>query len=125
MIAPWLKLCLLALKGIANSECPPFPIPDLSFLDQCEAMRAFLESVIDAGKNALLSHGETLLENGTMTIDTYGQIQTLAGDAFKFIAEKAMKEPRSQWKPPQMVPVCDRNGTIRWVTGDYQRLHGV
>jgi hypothetical protein len=59
-------------------------------------MRAFLESVIDEVKNALLSHCQTLLENGTMTIDTYGQIQTLAGDTFKFIAEKAMKEKRSQ-----------------------------
>lgn len=66
----------------------------------------------------LLSRCEPLLENGTKKIDTYGQMQTLAGDEFKMIAEKAMKDKRSQWKPPQMVPVCDRNGTIVWVMGE-------
>ncbi|KAI2494587.1 serine/threonine kinase [Fragilaria crotonensis] len=119
-IAPWLILCLMALKGAAGSQGLPFPIPDLSFLDQCGKMKTFLESVIEEGANAVLSRCETLLESGTMTIDTYGQMQTLAGDSFKLIAEKAQKEKRSQWKPPQMVPVCDRNGTIMWVKGEFQ-----
>ncbi|KAI2492671.1 serine/threonine kinase [Fragilaria crotonensis] len=119
-IAPWLKLCLLALKGAAGSQGLPFPIPDLSFLDQCGKMKTLLESVIEEGANAVLSRCETLLESGTMTIDSYGQMQTLAGDSFQLIAEKAQKEKRSQWKPPQMVPVCDRNGTIMWVKGEFQ-----
>ena len=88
-------------------------------------MKAFLESVIEEGTDVLLSHCETLLESGTMTIDTYGQMQTLAGDAYKFIAEKAMKKKRAEWTPPQMVPVCDRNGTIKWMKGEYQRHYRV
>ena len=83
-------------------------------------MTTVLDSVIEEGVKAALSRCETLLENGTMTIDTYGQMQTLAGDAFKLIAEKAQKEKRSQWKPPQMVPVIDKNGTLIWVKGEYQ-----
>ncbi|KAI2494865.1 serine/threonine kinase [Fragilaria crotonensis] len=124
-IAPWLKLCLMALKGVAGSQGLPFPIPDLSFLDQCGKMKTLLESVIEEGANAVLSRCETLLESGTMTIDTYGQMQTLAGDSFQLIAEKAQKEKRSQWKPPQMVPVCDRNGTIMWVKGEFQDRYRV
>ncbi|KAI2501874.1 hypothetical protein MHU86_12566 [Fragilaria crotonensis] len=114
-IAPWLKLCLLALKGIAISQGLPFPISNLHFFEQFEMMKTFLDSLIEEGTKTLLSHCEALLENGTMKIKIYGQMQTLAGDAFKMIADKAMNEKRSQWKPPQMVPVCDRNGTIMWV----------
>ena len=79
-------------------------------------MMTFLASVIEEGANAVLSRCETLLEIGTMTIDTYGQMQTLAGDSFKLIA----KEKRQQWKPSQMVPVCVRNETIMWVKGEFQ-----
>jgi len=57
-------------------------------------------------------------------INTYGQMQTLAGDAFQLIAGKAMKEKRSQWKPPRMAPVCDRNGTIMWAKGEDQEHYG-
>ena len=125
-IAPWLKLCVLTLKGIASFQGLPFPIPNLTFLDQCKQMKEFLESVMEEGTNAILSHCETLLETGTTTIDTYGQMQTLAGDAFKFIAEKAMKAKRSShWMPPKMVPVCDGNGTIKWVKGAYKDLYRV
>ena len=88
-------------------------------------MKAFLESVMEEGTSVLLSHSETLLETGTTTIDTYGQMQTLAGDAFKFIAEKAMKEKRSQWKQPHIVPVWDGIGTIKWVKGEYKKLYRV
>ena len=88
-------------------------------------MKAFLESVIERGTSVLLSHCETLLETGTTTIKTYGQMQTLAGGAFKSIAEKAIKEKRSKWKPAQMVPVCDRNDTIKWVKGGYKELYHV
>ena len=31
-VAPWLKLCHMALKGVASSQGLPFPVPDLSFL---------------------------------------------------------------------------------------------
>lgn len=54
-----------------------------------------------------------------MSIDAYGQMQTLAGYAFTFIAEEAKKEMRSQWMRPQMVPVLDQNGTPIWVKGEY------
>jgi serine/threonine protein kinase len=124
-IAPWLKLCLMVMKGIANSQGLPFPIPDLPFSKQLKMMKTFLESVVEEEANTVLHRCETLLENATMTIDTYGQMQTLAGDAFKLIAEKAQKEKRSQWKPPQMVPVLDDNGTPIWVKGEYQKHYGV
>ena len=88
-------------------------------------MKTFLESVVEEGAKTVLNRCETLLENATMTIDTYGQMQTLAGDAFKLIAEKAQKEKRSQWKPPRMVPVIDDNGTPIWVKGEYQKHYGV
>jgi serine/threonine protein kinase len=123
-IAPWLKLCLQVFKTIANSHGLPFPIPNLSFEEQSEMMKTFLDSAIEKASTAIVAQCEALLENGTMSIDTYGQVQTLAGDAFKFIAEKAKKEKRSQWKPPQMVPVCNHNGTPMWVKGRYQAFYG-
>jgi hypothetical protein len=59
-----------------------------------------------------------------MSIDTHGQVQTLAGDAFKFIAEKARTEKRSHlWMSPQMVPVCNHTGTPMWVKGRYQAFY--
>lgn len=81
----------------------PFPIPDLpSFAEQSKTMKEFLVSLlVEVGAKAVVSRSATLLKNGTMTIDTHGQMQTLARDAFKRIAEKARNEKRSQWKPPQ------------------------
>ena len=113
------------MKGIVNSQALPFPIPDLEFSEQCKMMKTFLESVVEESAKAVLHRCETLLKNGTMTIDTYDQMQTLAGDSFKWIAEKAQNEKRSQWKPPQMVPVLDDNGTLIWVKGKYQQHYGV
>lgn len=97
-IAPWLKLCLLVMKTIVNSQGLPFPIPDLPFLEQFARMTTFLESMVEEGAKAVLQRCETLLENRTMTIDTLqdGEMQTLAGDAFKWIEEKAQKEKRAE-----------------------------
>ncbi|KAI2492666.1 serine/threonine kinase [Fragilaria crotonensis] len=127
-IAPWLKLCLKVIKVIAKSQALPFPDPDLPFFEQCETMNAFLDSVLQEASHAVVTHCEAceaLLENDTMSIDTYGQVQTLAGGAFKFRAEKARKEKRSQWMPPQMVPVLDENGTPIWVKGEYAKFYTV
>ena len=80
----------------------------------------------DEGANEVLSRCETLLENRNWTIDTYSQqMESLAGNSFEVIAEKAKKEKRSQWKPSQMVPVCDQKGTIMWVKGEFQHLYRV
>ncbi|KAI2503228.1 hypothetical protein MHU86_11251 [Fragilaria crotonensis] len=127
-IAPWLKLCLLVIKAIAKSQVLPFPDPVLPFFEKCEMMKAFLDSVLQEASKAVVARCEAceaLLENGTMSIDTYGQVQRLAGDAFKFIAEKARKEKRSQWMPPQMVPVLDQNGTPIWVKGKYAKFYAL
>jgi hypothetical protein len=119
--------CLIALIRIAKSQGLPFPIPYLKFLDQCREMRKFLEAGIEEGTNALLSHCEApLIENGVVAIDVYGEMLTLVGDAYKLIAEKAMKEKQLQWnKPPQLVLVCDWNGTVKWVKGPYRHLYRV
>ena len=69
-VAPWLKLCLLALKGIVNSYGLPFPIPSIPFLQQHEMLKTCLNSLIEEGTNAVLSQCETLLESGAMTIGT-------------------------------------------------------
>ncbi|KAI2503234.1 serine/threonine kinase [Fragilaria crotonensis] len=119
-IAPWLKLCLLVFKTIVSSQGLPFPIPDLPFLEQHKMMKAFLDSMIAGASNALVAHCEALLEHGTMSIDACGQVQALAGDAFKFIAEKAKNGKTELWMPPQMVPVCHHNGTAMWVKGKYR-----
>ena len=116
-IAPWLKLCLQVLKTIGTSQCLPFPIPNLQFVEQSEMMKAFLDSIVEEASAAVVEQCEALLENGTMPIEASGQIQTLAGDAFKFIAEKA--EANSNWKS-RMVPVCRQNGTPIWVKGIYE-----
>lgn len=66
------------------------------------------------------------LENGTMNIDTYGQMQELAGDAFKVIAGKAKKrEAMSVEATSELVSVCDRNGTTMWVKGEDQDANRV
>jgi hypothetical protein len=120
-VAPWLKLCLRVLKSITNSQDLPFPIPGLPFSEQCDRMNTFFDSLIKEGTEELLSRGETLLENGTVTNDKFGLMQELAGGAFKMIAEKAKKDKRSHlWMPPVMVPVLNGNGTIMWVKGEYQ-----
>ena len=127
-IAPWLKLCLLALKCVVNAKGLPFPIPDLKYLDQSKAMTKWLGSVMESGlkesANALLSHCETVLENGTKAIDgctTYGQMQTLAGDSYKFIVE--MAEKQSQWRG-KIIPVLrDRSRPVKLVIVEYQQRY--
>jgi hypothetical protein len=87
-------------------------------------MNTFFDSLIKEGTEELLSRGETLLENGTVTNDKFGLMQELAGGAFKMIAEKAKKDNRSHlWMPPVMVPVLNGNGTIMWVKGEYQERY--
>ena len=44
-----------------------------------------------------------------LSIDTSGKMLTLAGHAFKFIAEKAKEN--ANWKA-HIVPVCRHNGTM-------------
>lgn len=39
--------------------------------------------------------------------------------------EYMQKAKRSHWKPPQMVPVLDENGTPIWVKGDYKEHYRV
>lgn len=41
------------------------------------------DSVVEEASTAVVAHCETLLVNGTMIIDTYCQLRTLAGDAFE------------------------------------------
>lgn len=84
-------------------------------------MKTFLESAIEKASSAVVAQCEALLENGTVSIEASGQIQTLAGDSFKFIAEKA--EENSSWKAG-MIPVFRHNGTPNgtpiWVKGIYE-----
>ncbi|KAI2501338.1 hypothetical protein MHU86_13136 [Fragilaria crotonensis] len=122
-VAPWLKLCLQAIKAVATSQGLPFPIPNLPFLEQYEIMKTFLDSAVEEASNAVLAHCEALIESGTMsTIEASGQMQALAGDAFKFIAEKA--RANVNWKA-HMVPVCRHNGTPIWVKSGYEAHYEV
>ncbi|KAI2502796.1 hypothetical protein MHU86_11620 [Fragilaria crotonensis] len=116
-IAPWLKLCLKVIKVFATSQGLPFPIPNLRLHEQYEMMKTFLDSVVENASIAVVAHCEGLLENGTMSIETYRQVQTVAGDSFKFIAEKA--RANTNWKA-HMVPVCRHNGTPIWVKRCYE-----
>jgi hypothetical protein len=65
-IAPLLKVSLAALKGVMNAYGLPFPIPRLSFLDQYSMMQEFVDSLLESGFNALVSHCENVLENGVI-----------------------------------------------------------
>lgn len=116
-IAPVLKLSLMALKGAASSLGFPFPIPNLTFLEQSEMMTHFLDSAADESVIGTLTSCKTLVENGILD-NEYGELQTLMGPAFQMIAEKA--KGVQHWKPPQMVPVCNKNGTPIWVKGVHQ-----
>ncbi len=53
-------------RDFASDQGLPFPSPDVTFLDQCEMMGTFLESVIEKGTSMFLSRCEALLENGTV-----------------------------------------------------------
>ncbi|KAI2499332.1 serine/threonine kinase [Fragilaria crotonensis] len=101
--APWLKRCLQLLAFIANVQCLPFPIPNLSFLDQCKNMKEFYDS---------------LREERSLS-----PMKTLEGAAFNAIAEKA-KENRSHWDGP-MVSVTDDNGAPIWVKEDFKEFYQV
>ena len=116
-IAPWLKLCLKVVNMITTSPCLPFPIPNLPFIEQSEMMNTFLDSAIEEASIAVVEQCVDLVENGTMPMETSGEMQALAGDAFKFIAEKS--EGNTNWKK-SMVPVCRQNGTPVWVKGIYK-----
>ena len=86
-------------------------------------MKTFLDSAIEKASNAVVAHCEALIENGTMsTIEASGQMQTLAGDSLKFIAEKA--RANTNWKA-SMVPVCRHNGTPIWVKSMYEAYYEV
>jgi hypothetical protein len=125
-VAPWLKLSLAVVKFIVNAHGLPFPIPDLPFPEQCDWMNEFLESVVEEETKAVLNDCETLLEKGTVTIDTSVRMQELAGGAFKMIADKAKKEKRSHlWMPPVMVPVLNENGTPIWVKKEFEKHYRV
>ncbi|KAI2493549.1 serine/threonine kinase [Fragilaria crotonensis] len=116
-IAPVLQLSLMALKGAASSFGFPFPLPNLTFLQQSELMTHFLDTVAEESALGTLTSCQTLVENGILDND-YGELQTLMGPAFQMIAEKA--KGVQNWKPPQMVPVCDQNGTPIWIKGVHQ-----
>ncbi len=126
-VAPWLKVCLQVLKCMTNASTAhgfPFPTGDVDFLQKHVQLKTCLDSLIKVEMHEVLSHGEKLLEKGTpMPIDTFGEMITITGDAFKVIAEKAKSE--SKWKPPVMVPVLDQNGTPLWVKGEYKKHYNV
>ena len=86
-------------------------------------MKTFLDSVVEKASTAVVAQCEALLENGTMsTIEASGQMQTLAGDSLKFIAEKA--RANTNWRAC-MVPVCRHNGTPIWVKSTYEPYYEV
>ncbi len=91
-IAPWQKLCLPVLQLSANSQS--FLIPRrLEFLEQCEQMNSFLDSVIRQGTNA----HDSILEHSAIRLDDYHQVHV-------YVA--------SQKRPPK------RNHPIRWEIPD-------
>ncbi|KAI2492932.1 hypothetical protein MHU86_21610 [Fragilaria crotonensis] len=107
--------CHLSRSSVPNPKPP--------FLEQYEIMKTFLDSAVEEASNAVLAHCEALIESGTMsTIEASGQMQALAGDAFKFIAEKA--RANVNWKA-HMVPVCRHNGTPIWVKSGYEAHYEV
>lgn len=52
-------------------------------------MKTSLDSVVKGVSNIILLQADALLQNDTMSIDTYGQMRTQAVDANKLIAEMA------------------------------------
>ncbi|KAI2503225.1 hypothetical protein MHU86_11248 [Fragilaria crotonensis] len=116
------KECLKVIKAVATLQGLPFPIPNLPLHEQYEMMKTFLDFVVEKASIAVVAHCEGLLENGAMSIETYRQVQTVAGDSFKFIAEKA--RANTNWKA-HMVPVRRHNGTPIWVKSTYEAYYEV
>lgn len=95
----------------ANSYGLPLPIPDLPFAEQFDMMKSFLESLVEDGTNAILSQCETRF----LRMEPRRSIHIVRCRHWRemrstLIAEKAMNDKRSQWKPPQIVPVLNGNG---------------
>ena len=82
-------------------------------------MTTSLDSLVTKEANAVLTHCETSLENGTVLPDSFQscQVRELTGEAFKWIAEKARNE--TQWKQ-KMVPVNNDIGAPIWVKAEYR-----
>ncbi|KAI2491609.1 serine/threonine kinase [Fragilaria crotonensis] len=74
--------------------------------------------VFICASTAVVAHCEAPIENDTMsTIEASGPMQAMAGDAFKFIAEKARANTNAK---ARTVPVCRHNETPIWVKSTYE-----
>ena len=61
-IAPVVKLSLLGLKGAARTSLGfPFPLPNLTFLEQSEIMTHFLDSVMEESIQGRLTSCRSLM----------------------------------------------------------------
>jgi len=118
-VAPFVKLCLHALRGmmIYGQVLLPFPYPANSLQHQFLMMESYLDRFINKGK---VMYGSQI-EKGTITIGSYTQIQELCGDAFAMIADEAKKEDRF-WNG-KLVPVCEKYKGIIWVKPIYESLY--
>ena len=112
--APWLKLCLKVLTLTATFLGAPLSISRFEYEEKCKKTKAFLDHVDEQGSAVC----DSILEQGTISIEMCRQVQQITDDAFQFIAEKAKKEAKI-WKS-KMVPVRNENGHIIWVKNEYQ-----
>lgn len=62
---------------------PSFPIPHLPYFVLFEVMKAFLDHVGDDASAYIVANYEALLQSGTKSIETYCQMRTPAGNAYK------------------------------------------
>ena len=82
-------------------------------------VESYLDSIIEKGT---MMYGSQI-EKGTITIDSYTQIQELYGDAFAMIAKEAIEEDRLPFWNGKLVPVCEKDKGVIWVKPMYEKLY--
>ena len=118
-VAPFLQISLYVLKTMTNASSLPFPIPDIPSQDQFLWMQSFLDDIID--RESLMC--ERIIEQGTITMDSYTSMQEVYGNAFDLIARKALKDDKFPYWKGKLVPVCDKEKGIIWVMPKFKNLY--
>lgn len=104
-IVPCLNWSLSGTPHDSNSQGLYFPIPSLQLIQQYHLMKSFLDySVVQEASTATMQHCETLLEYGTMSINTNGRMQD---DTMTRLMHSsliaAMFDDIVHWKPHHVV----------------------
>lgn len=120
--APVLKLGLMALKLAVNAYGLPFPLPNVSLVEQLSINESFVTSLLDDAHGNLLAGLEKSISHQALDHTVTAEIRPLTGAAYEIIAEQALKPENTGWKE-HISPVVSHAGSVIWVKNEYKHLY--